>query len=70
MGKAHLLKQSEQCWEIIPNKQISTLLKNKEFDSIRNDVARLKGARFVSAVESGINDHLDEVLIKQLTGKI
>jgi putative DNA primase/helicase len=36
--------------------------------SIRNDLARLNGARFVSAVEIGMGKKLDEVLVKQLTG--
>lgn len=35
---------------------------------IGNDLARLKGARFVSAVEVGMGKKLDESLIKQLTG--
>ena len=43
--------------------------KKQKFDRIRNDIARMKGARFVSAVETGMEDHLDEVLIKQLTGE-
>jgi putative DNA primase/helicase len=37
-------------------------------DSVRNDVARLVGARFVSAVEVERGRRLAEVLIKQLTG--
>jgi putative DNA primase/helicase len=35
---------------------------------IRNDLARLNGARFVSAVEIGMGKKLDEALVKQLTG--
>jgi len=35
---------------------------------IRNDLARLNGARFVSAVEIGMGKRLDEALVKQLTG--
>ena len=35
---------------------------------IRNDIARLNGARFVSAVEIGMGKKLDEALVKQLTG--
>lgn len=34
----------------------------------RNDLAALKGARFVSASEVGRGRHLDEVVVKQLTG--
>jgi putative DNA primase/helicase len=35
---------------------------------IRNDIARLNGARFVSAAEIGMGRKLDEPIIKQLTG--
>lgn len=35
---------------------------------IRNDIARLKGARFVSSVEIGLGAKIDEVLVKQMTG--
>lgn len=44
------------------------LLMKKPKTGIPNDVARLKGARFVSAMEAGQGRHLDEELIKQLTG--
>jgi putative DNA primase/helicase len=44
----------------------STLLTNNL--AIRNDLARLRGARFVSAVEIGIGKKLDEALTKELTG--
>jgi putative DNA primase/helicase len=40
----------------------------KRNDSIPNDVARLKGARLVAAVESDEGHRLSESLIKQLTG--
>lgn len=35
---------------------------------ISNDIARLKGARFVAAVEAGEGRRIAEVLVKQLTG--
>ena len=44
----------------------STLLTNNM--AIRNDLARLRGSRFVSAVEIGIGKKLDEALTKELTG--
>ncbi len=47
----------------------STLLLRKSTDSIRTDIARLHGARFVTAVEVARNKKLDEVIVKQLTGK-
>jgi putative DNA primase/helicase len=37
-------------------------------DAVRNDLARLAGARFVTAVEAASGRRLDEALIKQLTG--
>lgn len=40
----------------------------KKNDAIPNDVARLKGARFVAAVEAEEGRRLAEVLVKQLTG--
>lgn len=43
-----------------------TLLNNNL--AIRNDLARLRGARLVSAVEIGLGKKLDEALVKQLTG--
>ena len=38
-------------------------------ESIRNDIARLKGARFVSAIESSEGKRLAEGIVKQLTGQ-
>lgn len=40
----------------------------KRSDGINNDIARLAGARFVSAIEVGEGRRLNEVLIKQATG--
>jgi putative DNA primase/helicase len=40
----------------------------KSGDSVRNDLARLQGARFVAAVESEDGRRLAEALVKQLTG--
>jgi putative DNA primase/helicase len=40
----------------------------KNSDAVRNDVARLQGARFVSAVEAEGGRKLAEALVKQLTG--
>jgi P4 family phage/plasmid primase-like protien len=47
--------------------EFSTFLERRS-DGPRNDVARLKGARFVSAVEVGSNRRLDEAQVKQMTG--
>ena len=40
----------------------------RESEGARNDVARLVGTRFVSAVETESGKSLDEALVKQLTG--
>ena len=46
---------------------LSTFLKDRS--SIPNDVARLKGTRFVSGVETDAGKHLAEVFVKRLTGE-
>lgn len=46
----------------------ATTLMEKYGESIPNDVARLKGARFVTSIESGKGRALAEAQIKQLTG--
>jgi putative DNA primase/helicase len=46
----------------------SSLLLTRSSDVVRNDVARLSGARFVSTSETEAGRHLAEVLVKQLTG--
>ena len=46
----------------------SSLLMARKYDGIRNDVARLAGARFVSAAETEAGRQLAENLVKQLTG--
>ncbi|WP_374989118.1 phage/plasmid primase, P4 family [Priestia megaterium] len=45
-----------------------TFLKKKNDNGINNDVARLDGARFVSAVKSEEGQQLSEALVKQITG--
>ncbi len=45
-----------------------TFLTGKNEGGPRNDIARLKGARFVSAVEAGQGRQLAETIIKQVTG--
>jgi len=46
----------------------SSLLMTKTHDGVRNDVARLAGARFVSTGETEAGRYLSEALVKQLTG--
>lgn len=47
--------------------EMATLL-HKDQDSVRNDLARLRGARLVSSVEIARSRRLNEQLIKELTG--
>jgi putative DNA primase/helicase len=46
----------------------STFLARRNESGPRNDVARLRGARFVAAAEAGSGRNLDENLVKQLIG--
>jgi putative DNA primase/helicase len=48
--------------------EFSTFL-HRDRDSVRNDIADLRGARFVTAVEVDQGKRLSEALIKQLTGR-
>ncbi|PEQ00277.1 DNA primase family protein, partial [Bacillus toyonensis] len=45
-----------------------TFIKKKHDSGVNNDIARLAGARFVSAVESEEGQQLSEGLVKQITG--
>ena len=47
---------------------MGTFIKKQHDDNIPNDVARMVGARFISAVEADEGVRLSESLIKQLTG--
>lgn len=40
----------------------------RRYDGPREDIARLQGARFVSAIEAAEGRYLDETVVKQLTG--
>lgn len=46
----------------------NTFVKKQNESAANNDIARLHGSRFVSAVESEEGQHLSESLVKQLTG--
>jgi len=46
----------------------TTLLMAKQNEGISNDVARLKGARFVATIETDEGKRMAESLVKQLTG--
>lgn len=47
---------------------VETFMVKKNDGGILNDIARMKGARFISAVETEEGKRLSEVLVKQLTG--
>lgn len=47
----------------------ASLLAKERSDGIPNDIARLRGARLVTAVEIGEGRRLDEELLKRLTGQ-
>lgn len=47
--------------------QVATLMPQRA-ETIRNDLARLFGRRFVGALEQSQGGHIDEGLVKQLTG--
>jgi putative DNA primase/helicase len=48
--------------------EFSTFLTSYTDRPIRNDIAKLRGARFVSAVEANAGRKIDEAVIKSLTG--
>jgi P4 family phage/plasmid primase-like protien len=48
---------------------IATFLRKEHDDAVRDDVADMVGARFISAVEPGDGARLDESLIKEVTGE-
>jgi putative DNA primase/helicase len=49
------------------NTPFSTFL-TRDTEKVRNDLARLAGARFVSSIELRAGQRLDEVVVKQVTG--
>jgi putative DNA primase/helicase len=47
---------------------IDTFLQRRDAGAARPDIARLRGARFVIALEAGKGRHLDEPAVKQIVG--
>jgi len=67
-GKSTLLNVLEALLgDYSVNTESSTFTTNRS-DNVRNDLARLVGARLVTAAENSMDSNLDETLIKQLTG--
>lgn len=67
-GKTKLLEALSHLWGgYASSADFSTFLMRRN-DGPRNDIARLHGARFVTAIEAGEGRKLDEAVVKQLTG--
>jgi putative DNA primase/helicase len=67
-GKSTFLNAvSTMLWEYSSHTPTETLLITRS-DGVRNDLARLQGARFVTAVEAEGGRRLAEAQVKQLTG--
>lgn len=67
-GKSTLLNTfSELLGEYAAGTSSDTFMQRKT-DTVNNDIARLKGARFVTAIEMEENKRLSEPLIKSMTG--
>ncbi len=68
-GKSTLLEVARKVFgDFSQAASFSTLLVNKNGGGPRNDIARLRGKRFVTAIEAGAGKMLDEAIVKQLTG--
>ncbi len=67
-GKSTLLEALRETLGDYALRTPTTTLLTKRDDGVPNDVARLKGARFVSASESEDGRQLAEALVKDLTG--
>lgn len=67
-GKSTFLKAiHNMLGDYAKNTQASMLIESRR-DGPQNDIARLRGARFVMTAETDANKHLAEAQIKQLTG--
>ncbi|MDY6835510.1 MAG: phage/plasmid primase, P4 family [Chloroflexota bacterium] len=67
-GKSTLLQVISQIMGDYAMQTPTETLMIRRQETIPNDIARLKGARFVMATESGVGQQLNESVIKQLTG--
>jgi putative DNA primase/helicase len=67
-GKSTFLKHIQKIMGDYATSTPAGTLMEKYNDAIPNDIARLKGTRFVSTTESGQNRRLAEPVVKALTG--
>jgi putative DNA primase/helicase len=68
-GKSTFLKTLEQLLDgYAASCQPDTLMSKKAEGGVNNDIARLRGARFVSTIEAEEGKRFAEALIKQMTG--
>jgi putative DNA primase/helicase len=68
-GKTTLVKALMRLFaDYAKRASISAFMERRD-DKVRNDLARLAGARFVAAVEAKRGGTLDETVIKELTGE-
>lgn len=67
-GKSTLLNVFSELMAMYSQSTPSDTFMHKKNESVNNDIARLKGARFVSAIEMEENKRMAESLIKSMTG--
>lgn len=67
-GKSTLLNVFSELMATYSQSTPSDTFMQKKNESVNNDIARLKGARFVSAIEMEENKRMAESLIKSMTG--
>ncbi|MGD0115628.1 MAG: phage/plasmid primase, P4 family [Dehalococcoidia bacterium] len=68
-GKSTLLESvGEMMGDYALKLPIDTFLQRRDFGAARPDIARLRGARFVLALEAGKGRHLDEPAVKEIVG--
>jgi len=67
-GKSTFLKTLDSVFGEYASTTPTSTLYSKRFEGVPNDIARLKGQRFVIAIESEEERRLAESLVKQVTG--
>ena len=69
MARPSSTKRSRRCWDPTRAHPVQTLLAKRDHDRPGNELAALRGVRFVSASEPVEGARLDVALVKALTGK-